>query len=76
LPPGAVGQQGGDVSVGSLPASGSGTGATELAVQPIVRPRKIGAARLIYGLVGAGAALLLLLGGAITKRERAAWLDA
>jgi hypothetical protein len=88
LPPGAVslapdafgppaeGPLGSDASVGSLPASGSGAGATELAVQPIVRPRKIGAARLIYGLVGAGAALLLVLGGAITKRGRTAWLDA
>jgi hypothetical protein len=59
----------------SVPPSGSAPEGTELAAQPIVRPREIGAARLIYGLVGAGAALMLLLGGAITKRGRTAWLD-
>jgi hypothetical protein len=67
---------GGATSADPVPASGPMTGATELAVQPIARPREIGAARLIYGLVGAGAALILLVGGAITRRGRAAWLDA
>jgi hypothetical protein len=68
----------GVASVGSVPGSGSAPppATTELAAQPIVRPREVGAARLIYGLVGAGAALMLLLGGAITKRGRTAWLDA
>jgi hypothetical protein len=74
LSSGALGD--GVASGGSVPASDSTPEATELAAQPIVRPRKIGAARLIYGLVGAGAAMLLLLGGAITKRGRTAWLDA
>jgi len=60
---------------GSPAASPPGAG-TELSLQPIVRPRRIRAARLVYGLVGAGAALLLLLGGAITRRGRTAWLDA
>lgn len=79
--PGGAGEQSATMPdagapLGSVQASPSANGATELAVQPIVRPREIGAARLVYGLVGGGAALLLLLGGAITRRGRAAWLDA
>jgi hypothetical protein len=52
-------------------------GGGELAIQPIVRPRRVGATRWLYGLVGGAAALMLLLGGAVTtRRGAAAWLDA
>lgn len=61
----------------TAPAGAPAPGTRELVAQPIVRPRKVGATRVVYGLVGAGAALMLLLGGAITKRGgAAAWLDA
>ncbi|HET9772211.1 MAG TPA: hypothetical protein VFS16_15060 [Acidimicrobiia bacterium] len=64
-------------AVPPAPLPPAGSGGTEIAVQPIVRPREVGSARLLYAIVGGAAALMLMLGGAVTRRGgAAAWLDA
>jgi len=66
-----------DESATPMHVSRPSAGGTSLAAQPIVRPREIGSSRLLYGILGGAAALMLLIGGAVARRGGAvAWLDA